>query len=147
MKTELAAALLMENLVRSAYPEKRSSSVQPLQWSILRYVRSTEDEGRTLGAIARYVGVTAAPVSRAVATLEKRGLVSKSPSRENARAISIRITAKGLALLEDDPMLRLAHRLRELPMQDRRVFFRTLRALTLGAGIVQAVGDEGSSGH
>lgn len=145
MKTELAAALLMEHLVRSAYPEKRSSSVQPLQWSILRYLRSAGDEGQSLSTIARYVGVTAAPVSRAVTTLEKRGLVTKEAGPINARAVSIEITQKGLALLVDDPMLQLARRLKQLPLEDRRAFIGTLRALTVGAKAVLAVGNESDS--
>jgi len=35
-KTAVAAAVLMERLIRDAYPARQSSQIQPLQWSILR---------------------------------------------------------------------------------------------------------------
>ena len=131
MGTELAAAILMERLVRASYPEKRSSSVQPLQWSILRYLNDSESTGRDLSSIAKYVGVTAAPASRAVATLEKRGLLTKRTHPNNARTLVIQITKNGMEFLENDPMLILASRLRALSSRERATFIKTLRALSL----------------
>ena len=37
-KASLAAAVLLERLIRDTYTARHSSEIQPLQWSILRYL-------------------------------------------------------------------------------------------------------------
>ncbi|MEM6374932.1 MAG: MarR family transcriptional regulator [Pseudomonadota bacterium] len=131
MDKHLATAILLETLVRSAYADRRSGSVQPLQWSILRYLRQTAPDPRSLQAIARYVGVTAAPASRAVDTLNKRGFLTKKRNPDNARSVSIAITSQGLELLENDPLFAIGEQIRQLPAEERSAFIRTLRHLVL----------------
>lgn len=131
MDSNLAAAVLIERVIRSAYAARRSEDVQPLQWSILRYLGKSPDKSRSLASVAQYVGVTPAPASRAVQTLQNRGLVSKCQNPENLRATSISITSKGLGVLEEDPLLRIASALSKLPEAKNRDFLRTLRDLVL----------------
>lgn len=131
MDRSLGIAILLEEAVRSAYKARSSKDIQPLQWSILRYLGLTPQDGRDLASVANYAGVTPAPVSRAVQTLEARGLIEKQRSREDRRAVSIRITAKGLATLGSDPLLQIAYKLRQLPDHEVEAIGRGLRKLVL----------------
>ena len=131
MKIEIAAALLMESIVRQAYSERRSSAIQPLQWSILRYLSTTNDVTRELKSICSYVGVTTAPVSRAVSTLEKKGMVTRGEHPTSKRSVLITITEKGLAALDDDPILKIAERIAQLNPRDQDAFINAIRQLML----------------
>ncbi len=145
MDRNLGIAILLEEIVRSAYRARKSEDVQPLQWSILRYLSLSPNEGRDLASIGAYAGVTAAPASRAVKTLEERGLVRKEQGHEDRRAVSIRITNQGLKVLGDDPLLKIAYRLSQLPDDELAAISSGLRKLVLsegGAGLV----DGSSSG-
>ncbi|MEM9912081.1 MAG: MarR family transcriptional regulator [Pseudomonadota bacterium] len=133
VEKNLAAAILLESMIRSAYADTRSSDVQPLQWSIMRYLAQANGKPCTLHSIARYVGVTAAPASRAVETLHKRGLISKRRDPDNARAVAVTITSPGIALLASDPLLPIAVRLQKLPDHTNSEFIRILRNLALAS--------------
>ena len=131
MERTVGVALIMEELVRSAYRDRQSKDVQPLQWSILRYLSTSSVTGVPLTSIAAYCGVTAAPVSRAIKTLEKRGFVQKDEKQEDRRSLSVRITSQGLEALEDDPILRIAYKLNQLTEEEMRVVARCLRRIIL----------------
>lgn len=126
MKIELAAALLMESIVRSAYSEKHSTAIQPLQWSILRYLSNQTSEIRDIKSICSYVGITTAPVSRAVSTLESKGLVVRGEHPTSKRSVSITITGKGITALQDDPILKIAKKLELLNPTERKAFFKAI---------------------
>lgn len=134
MDSEVAVAVLMEQVVRSAYRARRSGEVQPLQWTILRYLSLSPEQDRDLASIAAYAGVTPAPASRAVRTLEDRGFVQKERHLEDRRALSVRITRQGLEALENDPILEIANRLKELSEKEIDVISRALRKLALSEG-------------
>ena len=131
MKVEVAAALLMERMVRDAYSEKHSTAIQPLQWTILRYLSATSEETRDIKSISRYVGITPAPISRAVSTLEGRQLVKRRPHPASKRSVMVTITEKGLEKLEDDPILKIANSITSLNERDRDRFVRILRQLMI----------------
>ncbi len=133
-KSDLAAALLIEKVVRDAYSARRPGEVQPLQWAILRYLQRAEDTQRTPTWIARYVGVTAAPVSRALKTLEARGAILTSPSQRDARSIDVRLTPLGEALLREDPIRYVAAQIAHLPEDERAHFKQTLQTLVQRLG-------------
>lgn len=131
MKVEVAAALLMERMVRGAYSEKHSTAIQPLQWTILRYLSAPSNESRDIKSICRYVGITPAPISRAISTLEGRQLVTKKPHPESKRSVVVTITEKGLKKLADDPILKIANRINAMNERDRDRFVRILRQLMI----------------
>ena len=131
MKIEIAAALLMEQLVRGAYSGKRSSAIQPLQWSILRYLSEVSIDASDITSICNYVGVTIAPASRAVSTLERRGLVTKGKHPLSRRSVSVAITDQGRAALQEDPILKIAERISLLSQKERASLVESLRQLIL----------------
>lgn len=131
MKIEIAAALLMEQIVRETYSGKRSSAIQPLQWSILRYLSEVSADATDITSIGKYVGVTTAPVSRAVTTLERRGLVTKGEHPRSRRSISVAITEKGRAALQEDPILKIAARIDLLNHNEKMRLVESLRQLML----------------
>lgn len=133
-KRLMAAIVLLERFVRDIYPEKNSSAIQPLQWSILRYLARMPDDRCEVRWIAQYLGLTRAPVTRAVATLENRNLVSQKTSREDARTNTITLTKQGIATLAKDPILGAAERIRALPLDDQTQFINSVRSLTLNFG-------------
>lgn len=131
MQIEIAAALLMEQIVRDVYSDKHSSAIQPLQWSILRYLREASLEARDVKSIGRYVGVTPAPVSRAIRTLETRGLVTRGEHPKSKRSVTVTLTEHGRVALEGDPILKIARRIELLDTRERKIFINSLRQLML----------------
>ena len=131
MDRAVAAALLMERIVRETYEDRASSAVQPLQWSILRYLSSAPTAEARVATIAKYLGTNHAPISRAAATLIERGLVEKSGGPNPNRTAPMRLTVRGKALLQSDPILKVADRILMLPEDERRVLERALSSLAL----------------
>lgn len=129
MKSDIAAAVLLERIVRDSYGSKRSSEIQPLQWSILRFLQQAQDGGSNLSTITQHLGLTLSPVSRAVQTLCKRGLVSKRVNPKNAREVIVTLTEDGVDTLAEDPLLNIARGLRRLPEGQRAQFIRAIRDL------------------
>jgi len=130
-RSDLAVALLMERIVRGAYDARASREIQPLQWSILRYLGRFPVERRTLTRIAAYLDLTHAPISRAIRTLKTRGLVAVDPNPSDARSSIVSLTESGRATLELDPIRKIARSVRDLPDADRRAIRRSLRAIAL----------------
>ena len=93
--SELAAAVLLERLIRDSYGPRRSSDIQPLQWAILRHLERCGAERTNLSAVTQGVGLTLSPVSRAVSTLADRGLVKRVSNPENAREVLVTLTPLG----------------------------------------------------
>ncbi len=127
MKSETAAALLIEKIARTMYRDRAPGDTQPLQWSILRALHRAEPQDRTVAWIARYLGLTHAPVSRAVSTLVDRGLVRAAPGRHGGRARRLELTEAGRHKLQEDPIRDVALLLREV---EAREFEALTRALT-----------------
>lgn len=59
-----------------------------------------EDEGSSGAQLSQRAGVTAASMSSALAGLEERGLVHRSPHPTHGRVIVVRITREGRELLK-----------------------------------------------
>lgn len=131
IKKDVAAAILMEKIVRDVYSNKGSREVQPLQWSILRYLDRAAAKSSDLTSIARFLGLTLSPISRAVQTLEKRGFVTKRPDPQSGRAVVISLSDDGQAILEADPILKIAGKIGALPEAEREQFRNALRSLWL----------------
>jgi DNA-binding MarR family transcriptional regulator len=131
-KQLIASVVLLERFVRDIYPAKHSSAVQPLQWSILRYISRMPAERCEVRWIAQYLGITRAPVTRAIATLEARNLVCQSTSGVDARTNTVTLTDLGLATLADDPILSAADRIRGLSEVEQAQFIKSIRSLALG---------------
>lgn len=125
-----AAALLIERLVQDSYPDRQPSAMKPLQWSILRYLKSVDGKPVDVTTVAKYLGRTNAPISRAVTTLESRGLLEKGNTVGSA-SVAITLTDSGMAVLDSDPMRRFASWITDLPENERETLLRAVRSMTM----------------
>ena len=75
------------------------SGLNPTQGQILVFLRQRA-AGLRLSEIASELAVTAPTVSDSVATLVEKGYVRKDKAKDDARAISVRLTATGKRLVE-----------------------------------------------
>jgi len=138
-QSDVAAALLLEKLIRNVYAARLSAEIQPLQWSILRYLKTAPENRCTVGWIRSFVGLTHAPVVRAIKTLTLRGLVADRNHPQDARSRLLYLTASGLDSLRRDPILSLVRLMRELPENDRVQLKKSIRTLALGADIREEI--------
>lgn len=132
-RSDLAAALLIERLVREAYIERAPGSVTPLQWSILRALKRVGDKGCTQSWIASFVGVTAAPVNRAVKALQRNGAVTMNRDASDGRKTVVKLTPHGISLLEDDPIFSITTRLDSLDLKKKVDFRKALQQIFVDA--------------
>lgn len=124
-----AVAVLLEKIVREAYENRLSSEVQPLQWSILRYLGSEQEDRCTVGWISSFLGVTHAPVVRAIQTLQKRNFVMQIANPLDARSKIVKLTDEGWQQLSNDPLLAVANRIDGLSEEDRLALMSAVRLL------------------
>lgn len=130
-KQLIASIVLLERFVRDIYPLKHSSAIQPLQWSILRYLARMPADRCEVRWIAKFLGLTRAPVTRALATLEARDLIKQNASGTDARTKTVALTERGIEALMEDPVVRAAGRLRVLSNIDQMQFVKSVRSLAL----------------
>lgn len=125
----LGAAVLMEGIVRNSYPLKGSKDIQPLQWSILRYLKDSPQDRSSLTLISEFVGLTSAPVGRAANTLVHRGLAAFRPDPKDKRTKLFSLTEAGKRAMDEDPILVLAEQIGNLGDEQRAAFVKALREL------------------
>lgn len=121
-----ALAVLLEQTARQIYPERSPQAMHPGQWAALRYLASTDWEGATVAGLARYLGVTLAPASRAVSALIRKGLVKGEPDARDRRIVRLSLTPEGEELIAQDPIQQLARIIGELPKERQHEFTATL---------------------
>ncbi len=131
MDKAVAAALLMERTVRQVYEDRASSAVQPLQWAILRFLQSRPASDARVATIAKYLGTTHAPISRAISTLTNRGLVVKVGGDRSSRTAPLVLTEKGRHTLTYDPILQVAKKIAALPDRERKLFEHVMMVLAM----------------
>ncbi len=102
------AAHLIDRIERLSHSGVPVHGLNPAQWEALRYLRRANRFSRTPAALASYLGSTRGTVSQTLIALEGKGFVSRAPSPRDGRSVDLALTGKGLAALEDDPLLRLA---------------------------------------
>ena len=125
-RADLGLAALMEQTVRSVYDKRGPQEIHPGQWSSMRFLARAGAEARTVNGLATYLGVTAAPASRAAAALMKRGFVIQEPHPTDRRSHILTLTETGRAALAGDPIERLANAVGALASEDRRTVTRAL---------------------
>lgn len=124
-----ASAVLLEKIVRGAYDKRRSSEVQPLQWSIMRYLGSASEERCTANWIANFLGLTHAPVGRALKTLESRNYVSLVSNPADGRSKIIKLTEDGWAMLRADPLIAIAQQIEQLEDPEKASLMTAVKQL------------------
>ncbi|MGC1504917.1 MAG: MarR family winged helix-turn-helix transcriptional regulator [Sulfitobacter sp.] len=133
-KKLIATVVLLERFVRDIYPTKHSSAIQPLQWSILRYLDRMPADRCEVRWIAQFLGLTRAPVTRAVATLERHDYVRCATNGQDARTKTIALTPHGINTLSKDPILKAVEHIRALPKDEQTQFINTIRSIALNSG-------------
>lgn len=124
-----ASAVLLEKVVREAYEKRQSSEVQPLQWSILRYLSMASEDRSTISWIASFLGITHAPVVRAVKTLQQRNYIVQQPNPTDGRSKIVRLSNQGWVQLNNDPLLAVAERIEMLAEDDRDALTNSVKRL------------------
>lgn len=122
----VALAILLEQTVRQIYPERAPQAMHPGQWAALRYLSGASRDAATVAGLARYLGVTLAPASRAISALSRKGFVKGEPDPRDRRIIRLSLTQEGRELIQQDPILRLAEIIGELPGEKQDDLMETL---------------------
>lgn len=129
MEASQDLSVLLERLSRVLQNEGHAEGLKPTQWEALRYLGRANRFSRTPSGLTAYLGVTKGTVSQTLNALERKGLLAKRSEPADRRQLRLDLTAKGLRLLERDPVdaiLRLSGR---LPKQARRELARSLETL------------------
>lgn len=122
-------ARLLEQTARAIYDVRGPNQTHPGQWAVLRFLSIAGRHARTVGSVARYLGVSHAPASRAVAALVKRKLVKKSRDPEDSRLTVLELTEAGRSMLKDDPIHRLTALIKDLPGARQKALVEALEAV------------------
>lgn len=103
----LEAAHLIDRLERLARSGEQTA-LNPAQWEALRYLARANRFSRTPAALADYLASTRGTISQTLIALEQKGLVSRAQSDKDKRSVELSLTARGGAMLKNDPLLALA---------------------------------------
>lgn len=122
-------ARLLEQTARAIYESRGPRAVHAGQWAVLRYLARASRDGRTVGGVATYLGVTHAPASRAVASLARKHYVTVKSDAEDRRVRRIELTPQGKALLDHDPVHRLTAAIEGLSQSRQKEFAGILETL------------------
>lgn len=103
--------LTADYLSRRLEPVLRAAEISPTQYNVLRILRGAP-EGLTCGELGDRMISRDPDITRLLARLEKRGLISRGRGRKDRRVVLTRITDAGQKLLGrlDAPVLE-AHKL------------------------------------
>jgi DNA-binding MarR family transcriptional regulator len=122
-------ARLLEQTARAIYESRGPRAIHAGQWAVLRYLARASKQGRTIGGVATYLGVTHAPASRAVASLARKNYVTVKADTEDRRVRRIELTPAGKALLAHDPVHRLTAAIEGMSDSKQKDLAATLEVL------------------
>jgi SspJ family small acid-soluble spore protein len=114
-RAAMGLAVMLEQTMRLVYPERSPQDMHPGQWAALRFLARANKEARTVLGLARYLGITQGPASRAVAALERKSLLTGERDSKDRRVVRLALTDLGHALLKQDPIQRLAGLIQGMP--------------------------------
>lgn len=122
-------ARLLEQTARAIYDVRGPGETHPGQWAILRFLSMAGRQARTVGGVSRYLGVSHAPASRAVAALVKRKLVKSGRDPEDRRLTVLELTEAGRSMLKNDPIHRIIALIKDLPTARQKSLAEALEAV------------------
>jgi len=122
-------ARLLEQTARAIYESRGPRAIHAGPWGVLRYLARASKQGRTIGGVATYLGVTHAPASRAVASLARKNYVTVKADTEDRRVRRIELTPAGKALLAHDPVHRLTAAIEGMSDSKQKDLAATLEVL------------------
>jgi len=95
---------LVDRLGRAVHCLQFSDGLNPAQWAVLRYLGRANRYSRTPTAISDYLGTTRGTMSQTIKALEGKGLIGRETSDRDRRAVLLKLTDQGEAILESDPL-------------------------------------------
>ncbi|MEI6559774.1 MAG: MarR family transcriptional regulator [Rhodospirillaceae bacterium] len=109
-----------------------SGGMTPAQWVALRYFADAPPFSRTMANLARFQGITLAPVTRTVRMLIDKGYVERHPNPRSRRADLIIVNKAGRKALEIDPTHKLVEIIASIPNEDRECLVRSMKTILDG---------------
>lgn len=109
-----------------------AEGLTPAQWSAMRYFSSAPPFSRTMANLARFQGLTLAPVTRTVRTLIEKGYVERRPNPRSKKADLVILTPAGKELLKRDPRSQLSDIIAKLSAEDREAMTGMMRVILQG---------------
>jgi len=125
-------AALVDRLSRVAHSLQYSQGLNPAQWEALRYLARANKYSTSPGVLAEYLGTTKGTVSQTLIALESKGLIHRVRCDADRRKVRLGLTDAGHAMLLKDPLLRIEHACRDLPVTARAEMVPALTALVEG---------------
>jgi DNA-binding MarR family transcriptional regulator len=99
-------------MMRGLEETLRPSGLTQTQYNVLRILRGAGEGGLLCRQVAERMVTRDPDMTRLLDRLETRGLVTRERDRKDRRALSVRITSKGIRLVSalDDPIVALHRR-------------------------------------
>ena len=125
-----------EHLARHEISQGRFGVLMAL-WGHERRGGAGSPEGMTPAELADHTAVTRATITGLVDTLERAGLVKRTPHQEDRRMMTVELTERGRSRLSDimpEHFRRMAWLMASLSEEERTVFVRLLSKVMARAG-------------
>ncbi len=120
---------VLERIGRLVQNDGHAHGLKPVQWEVLRYLARANRFSRNHAAVTAYLGTTKGTVSQTLKALEAKGLIARTRSAHDGRAVDLSLTETGLRLLRDDPVEALRAVTARLPSDNRIAAETTLKTL------------------
>jgi DNA-binding MarR family transcriptional regulator len=123
-------AELLVHVGRAARSEDALSDLTAAQWTCLRFFARANGSTRTPSGFASFQATTRGTASQIIKTLERRGLIVRTPSERDRRSVCFDLTDEGTAMLARDPLRHLIGVIEALATTERDGFLATLSRLS-----------------
>lgn len=124
-----AVADVIEHIGRRLQSLAYSESLNPAQWTLLRFLARSNPSARTPTGFARFHMTTKSAATQTIEALLRKNLIRCGPHPHDQRAKLLELTPEGLRALQRDPMNDLVSALETLPEADLHELARLLSAL------------------
>lgn len=118
-----------------------TAGLNPTQAHVLTFIAGRAEKGVRVGAIAAQLGVSQPTATDSIAALVRKGLLTKTPDPEDARAVTLRITQAGRDIVRGIGLVITAteRALETLTDQERtellQIIIKTIRALQVAGAL------------
>lgn len=127
---------LLDRIGRVTAAEEWSDELNPAQRSALAYLARANDLSRAPSNVADYLCTTRGTASQTLKSLDRKGLLARTPSAADKRSVSYDVTPTGRAVLEGAGSFDAA--LDAFPEAEARAFTRALE--TIGRHMLESRG-------
>jgi DNA-binding MarR family transcriptional regulator len=113
-----ALAELLDHVFRTIDSASYGDTLNPAQWSALRFLNKTPSSGRNVKSYAAYHRVSGAAASKTMSSLLRKRLITKVRDPQDSRSVLLSLTTRGETQLEKDPLLALVNAFAALEPDD-----------------------------